>query len=871
MKFIASSFLTTQTSAEIGGKAAQLWELAKLGLAVPKWGVIPVNDAETVPDSLLREISFFFGPNARLAVRSSAPDEDGSTASFAGQFESILNVSGQEVKKAITQVLDSRHAARVQAYRLENDQASERGMAVIIQEMVSSEVSGVAFGVDPVSGDRNAVVVNAVYGLGEGLVSGELNADQFTWRHDQWITELADKVHAVTSTENGVESVALDAALVKKASLSIDQLDEIKAALQQIQSAKGKPQDVEFAYAKGKLWILQARPVTGLDKLKDSTARMILWDNSNIIESYPGLTSPLTFSFITRMYAGVYLQLSALFGVKESVLADNHHTFTQMLGLLNGRVYYNLRSWYKALSLFPGYAINARSMETMMGVEERFDLEDQENQSKWAGYLGIGRMIYRMGSALIRLPRQTRIFQGQLAEILGAYQKKDLSGMRVEEILDEYRRFEKELLGKWKPPMVNDFFAMIFFGSLQKMTTKLAITDFPNLHNDLLCGSSDIVSTEPITRLVEISTLIQHEPKLLAAFQQKSSDELWDTFLRGDFSELSTPIQEYLDRFGDRCIGELKLESIPYQEQPTALIRMIKAFVLQGLTSETTQQGISEKLRKNAEKQVQIALRNAPLKRLLFKWVLTKTRALVSNRENLRFARTQAFGMVRKLYRAMGQKLWSDHLLNDKEDIFYLKQEEIVDFVEGRAVDTNLKTLVEMRRKQYAIWETEETAARIRTYGMVPHGNSFTEAGSAIVEEGDLSGIGCCPGAVTGKVSVVTDPSQLEDLNGDILVCRTTDPGWVPLFPTASAILVERGSLLSHAAIVAREMGKPCIVGIKGLLQRLQTGDVIEMDGSSGMVRIMNEEQGMQNTEGKETTLAPSSPHLASGSKETTS
>lgn len=871
MKFIASSFLTTQTSVEIGGKAAQLWELTKLGLDVPKWGVIPVNEEEEVPDAVLREIAFFFGPNARLAVRSSAPDEDGSTASFAGQFESILNVPGQKVKKAIKQVLDSRHAVRVQAYRHENDQPSERGMAVIIQEMISSEVSGVAFGVDPVSGDRNAVVVNAVYGLGEGLVSGELNADQFTWRHGQWISELADKVNAVTSTENGVETVELDPALTKKASLSTDQLDEIKTALQQIQSAKGRPQDIEFSYAKGTLWILQARPVTGLDKLKDNAARMTLWDNSNIIESYPGLTSPLTFSFITRMYAGVYLQLSALFGVKESVLQENHHTFTQMLGLLNGRVYYNLRSWYKALSLFPGYAINARSMETMMGVEERFDLEDQENQSKWAGYLGIGRMIYRMGSALIRLPRQTRIFQGQLADILGQYQKKDLSGMRVEEILEEYRRFEKEVLGKWKPPMVNDFFAMIFFGSLQKMTTKLAITDSPNIHNDLLCGSSDIVSTEPITRLLDLATIIQSDENSLTAFQTQSPEILWKGIQSKEFPFLSQPISDYLDRFGDRCIGELKLESIPYQEQPAALIRMIKAFVLQGLTSETTQHGISEKLREDAEKQIQVALKNSPVKKLLFKWVLTKTRALVSNRENLRFARTQAFGMVRKLYRAMGQKLWSDNLLNDKEDIFYLKQEEIVDFVEGRAVDTNLKNLVSIRRQQYELWKSEETAPRIRTYGMVPHGNSFTEAGAAIVEEGDLSGIGCCPGAVTGKVSVVTDPSQLEDLNGDILVCRTTDPGWVPLFPTASAILVERGSLLSHAAIVAREMGKPCIVGIKGLLQRLQTGDVIEMDGSSGMVKIMNEEQGMQNTEVEETIIVPSQQHIASGSNDTTS
>lgn len=840
MKFIASSFLSTQTTAEIGGKAAQLWELGKIGLDVPKWGVLPVHQEQEVPNSLLREIAFFFGPTARLAVRSSAPDEDGTSASFAGQFESKLNVGSEGLKDAIKHVLDSRHAARVQVYRQNSDHSQDQGMAVIIQEMIQSEVSGVAFGINPISGDRNSMVVNAVYGLGEGLVSGELNADQFVWQDGIWRSELANKTEAVTSTDDGIETVDLAKNLATTSSLSKDQLDEIREVLLRIQAAKGRPQDIEFAYAQGKLRVLQARPVTGLDKLKDSTARMTLWDNSNIIESYPGVTSPLTFSFITSMYAGVYLQLSALFGVKEAVLTKNHHTFTQMLGLLNGRVYYNLRSWYKALSLFPGYAINARSMETMMGVEERFDLEDQENQSKWAGYVGIGRMIYRMGSALIRLPKQTRIFQGQLAEILSEYQQKDLSGMRVEELLDEYRRFEKELLGKWKPPMVNDFFAMIFFGSLQKMTTKLAIPDSPNIHNDLLCGSSDIVSTEPITRLLAIATKIKADKKLLSAFQKQSPEILWTEIETKKFSLISQPVKDYLDRFGDRCIGELKLESLPYHEQPAALIRMIKAFVIQGLTTETTQHGISQQLREDAEKQVKAALRNSPIKRLLFRWVLKKTRALVSNRENLRFARTQAFGMVRKIYRAVGQRLWADNLLDDKEDIFYLKQDEIVDFTEGRAVDTNLKALVSMRRTQYSIWEAEETAPRIRTYGMVPHGNSFRETASATIEEGDLSGIGCCPGVVTGKVTVVTDPTQLEDLNGDILVCRSTDPGWVPLFPTASAILVERGSLLSHAAIVAREMGKPCVVGVKGLLQRLQTGDVIELDGSSGMVRILN-------------------------------
>ncbi|MEO1450922.1 MAG: PEP-utilizing enzyme, partial [Bacteroidota bacterium] len=220
--------------------------------------------------------------------------------------------------------------------------------------------------------------------------------------------------------------------------------------------------------------------------------------------------------------------------------------------------------------------------------------------------------------------------------------------------------------------------------------------------------------------------------------------------------------------------------------------------------------------------------------------------ALVSNRENLRFRRTQAFGMVRKMFRALGRKFASAQLLANAEDVFYLKQGEIFDFMEGRAVDTNLKVLVSQRQKQYEDWAEVEPAPRITTYGPVYHTNDLTTNEAEAPLEGDLEGIGCCPGQVTGRVRVVRDPQSLRDLQGDILVCMSTDPGWVPLFPTASAILVARGSLLSHAAIVAREMGKPCIVGVPGLLQYLKTGDRVSIDGRTGQI------QRLENVPGKE-------------------
>ena len=197
--------------------------------------------------------------------------------------------------------------------------------------------------------------------------------------------------------------------------------------------------------------------------------------------------------------------------------------------------------------------------------------------------------------------------------------------------------------------------------------------------------------------------------------------------------------------------------------------------------------------------------------------------------------------MVRKMFSAIGKRLYFEGVIEHHRDIFYLTQEEIFGYVEGTAIDPDLSGLVERRKSQYQTYKVEQPSERVTTHGMVHHGNDLLKVWHPPVSDGDLEGIGCCPGIIRGRVRIVHEPGELSDLQGDILVTTTTDPGWVPLFPTASAILVERGSLLSHAAIVSREMGKPCIVGITGLTHELKNGDWIEMDGSSGKIKRIDQ------------------------------
>ena len=206
----------------------------------------------------------------------------------------------------------------------------------------------------------------------------------------------------------------------------------------------------------------------------------------------------------------------------------------------------------------------------------------------------------------------------------------------------------------------------------------------------------------------------------------------------------------------------------------------------------------------------------------------------------MRFARTRIYGILRRILRSMGQQLTEHGVLDDREDVFYLTIDEVWSYVKGTAVSTDLRGLASLRKAEYDRYRSEtETppADRFETFAFPYHANALTGRQACTADVGSLSGIGCCPGVVRGSVQVVHDPLQTSGFNGDILVAERTDPGWVPLYPAFSGILVERGSVLSHSAIVAREMGIPMIVGLSGLTQRVQSGQQVVMDGHTGRVQ----------------------------------
>jgi pyruvate,water dikinase len=315
------------------------------------------------------------------------------------------------------------------------------------------------------------------------------------------------------------------------------------------------------------------------------------------------------------------------------------------------------------------------------------------------------------------------------------------------------------------------------------------------------------------------------------------------------FSDFNQSMSTYLKQYGFRCMNELKLEEFSLRDRPHLVYQVLRNYLRLEDRSALDVDAMHQREQATRREAERIAFGGIGgltgfLRRPIFRRVLNNARLGVKSRENMRFARTRIYGLLREVLRALGQHMASEKILPDAEDIFYLTIDEVWDFIQGTAVTTDLAELAHLRRNEFDRYRAEPTPDdRFETFGFVYHKNLFQRPTSNVVEllEGQLRGIGCCPGQVTNRVRVLRSPSDDLTLSGEILVAERTDPGWVPLYPAVSGILIERGSVLSHSAVVAREMGIPTIVGINGLLKHVHDGDVVSMDGASGTIKLSNQ------------------------------
>ncbi|MBR6401687.1 MAG: hypothetical protein IKS17_10810 [Firmicutes bacterium] len=709
-------------------KADNLKILYKNGFNVPPF--ITVTDTKNIDLSFSRAELF--------AVRSSFGGEDGEKHSFAGQYKTLLNVKRADVPAAVSKVFKSLDSAAV--YASAKGIKNENG-CVIIQEMIDASLSGVVFTADP-RGVLNEAVVTVGRGTGDNVVndSGETQTYFFNRSDKLWYS-------------GGQGDLA-----------SGDTLTALLQTADRIQALFGTYIDMEFCIRDDIVYILQARPVTSIHP-----KRIIMLDSSNISESYPGITLPLTQSFVNEVYYRIFEGCLKRLSNDKKLVKKMRPFLKNMTACANGREYYVISNWYAFLSLLPFSKKITGIWQEMLGVEEN----DFYAPKIKTNVFQRAKILFSFIYYLCTTPKHMKKLNGDFAKNYPFYRLKAAQAGDIYELLAVYEDIKTEILSVWDITLVNDMYAFIFT-HLSGRGKKL-----------------DDITPESMQPVFALDGVI----KAYKAYGAKS----------GEYTALKN---RYIDLYGDRISGELKLETPTYRTDP-ALLDVYAA------THEPS--GI-----KQPRKKIFIA----PFTRRAVKGI--------ANRETSRLNRSRIFGLIRTIMLDIGEILVKNRLLDEKEDVFYLYARELENalHLDPKA----LKALIADRKRLYA------------GLGSVPYFRRLIFADKIVEKTGIytvsasnsrvLYGVGTSGGKVTGEVLVVSDPTNV-NAEGKIIVTQSTDPGWIFLIQGCRGMIAERGSLLSHTAIISRELKKPAVVNVKNASRILKTGMNVELDADRGRIRIL--------------------------------
>ncbi len=707
-------------------KARNLKVLEDNGFQVPKFKIVYPGE----------EIDLSHFDSELFAVRSNDAHEDGEKFSYAGQFLTVLNVPKSGVKNAVNSVIES-YKNRYYEEKL-GIKSEDKLSGVIVQEMVDSEYSGVLFTSNP-KGILNEMVIVVGIGLGSNVVDDK--TETITYHH-----------YKDTATYKEGNAFAFPEELVK----------ELEITGEKIEKLFGKPMDIEFAIKGRKIYILQAREITSLDFTKN----IRILDNSNIAESYPGVSSKLTRSFAGEVYTRIFTRLGGrVLGKSVNRYED---LFTHMVSDFGGRMYYEISSWYDILRLLPFSSKIIPIWQKMLGVED-----EKIHFSKKRPSLFIKTKLF-FSTLYLFLISQKKM------EDLSLFFKKEFQyyNSKVENEEDPKKLYslflemEDVFFKEWDLTLVNDmvsFLSTHFAGKKVKNTLALE-------------------SKKPVEALNE----------LVSTYSKFGVDS-------DEYKEKKT---DYIKYYGDRTIGELKIETRTFATNPELLDKMV-------------------------EERAMLPVQDVNKSTVKIKKSLA--RSSTNYREISRMNRSRLFGLMRKIIDKIGSKTVG-------EDIYHLSLQQIRDMIfSGKDFTEAIKE----EKGLMLVYNELPTVKKVVLLG--DPSIDFSLMDRSIFNEGDrrdfLTGRGVSSGKLSGEVIKITDMStvSLKDVKDKIIATYSTDPGWFLLLDVAKGILAERGSLLSHTAIVARELKKPAVVGIPDLMSEIRSGDIVELDGDKGYCKVIRE------------------------------
>lgn len=796
-------------------------------------------NASPLPDRIATALDNALGTlpdGERLSVRSSAANEDGATCSFAGQLGTWLNLDKAGVVAHLRACWASAFAPGILTYmhRMQRDPLSNP-VGVVVQRMVRSVSSGVLFQADP-QGALHTLVIAAGYGLGEGVVSDKVEADLYRYNKltHEWSLTIKEKRHRMDYTDGcGIQVYPVELRQQRDHVLTPAQREQLLRVSRQIGKIYNHYQDIEWAFDQvGTLYILQSRPITTLPKGQER-----VFDNSNIMESYPGVVLPMTFSLFHRDYYLCIQDALRRFGAPASVIARRDDALQHLVGYIQGRAYYNISNWYRTLLVVPFFKRRIITwFEQMIGSDGSFD--DDLNDLKITAWEQLQMQItfpLCFIANLLQHDQRIREYFKVTTKLRQEFETLSLESAASDELIGALDSLSRRFMKQLGIPILNDFFAMIFMALTRDQFRQAGLPDAEHLLNQLL-GHQHIESTRPVISLRNLVDTACRQPALIDVLQRLLKDAcvqqcetLYRQLDQKGFSAFREQLQQHIDRYGHRSPKELIMEADTFRENPLPLLQLIIE------SAQTTPQ--QTRHTEAPETQYAQQLKHCRRKPLLH-WLLNKTRKFVAHREATRLDRGLHFSFYRRLLHRIGERLVEEHSLSQAQDVFYLTLPELDAYRTGCSPNQDLKGLVQYRQQQAEQWRARTPAGRLVCSGSV-YANRIAERGYAsLPDNGEIKGTGCSEGEITTQACIIKNPTAVPDIKGKILVSETTDPGWVFLMVMSGGLISERGSLLSHTAIIGRELGIPTIVGVKDATQLIPEGATISMNGQTGWVHI---------------------------------
>lgn len=793
-----------------------------------KAGEIPPN----IRDELTRTLQVLNIFNSALAVRSSASMEDSSTLSFAGIHDSHLNISGlNNLISAIKECYASLWTPRAIAYRRKmNVQDEEVLLGVVIQEMIHAEAAGIGFSCDPQTGEEDVIVINANFGLGESVVGGLIQPDEYYLDNNPRLAKpsissirLGSKEGITLPQEDGGTNFFPTLEVIDKQVLSNQKIEQLGLIILRTFDALGQGidnQDVEWVFNGREFVLVQARPVTAIPKITYSELKdqPEIWSNGNFRDAGPMVFSTLG----NRMCKDIVdIVFSAhLKAVGYPIIPGLKNT-----RIFNGRMYANLSllqwQFYDCFGLTP-----SSTNETTGGHQPEIKINEK---GAYHGLRGLKRLsrFYKYVLALNKSKKnavKTFLVADQYTRELRKRDFKTLPDQDFLKIYTEIMLARKDYLPTFA------FMSGAATYPNQKLVNKLKKhlkAQGNSLATAVLAGVAQITSAQHGYRLMELAQVVREDSEAKKFFLSQPFNPLnWDNAL-SDCSLFKKSFIDFLDEFGHRGVYELEICNPRWRENPSYLLDIIKNSI------ETADlKKIQEQQQLKADQAWEEISRALPFyqKAIVHYWAKEASKG-AELREMSKSVLIKFFEPLRLMFEEIGRRLQERAILEHKNDVYYCALSELASILCDEWDGHCLKYLVAERKTT-----TEELESLDPPDIIIDDVPRFAKP-AHIISGKMLSGLGVAAGKASGIARLISHPNEWAKLEaGNIMVAPSTDPGWTPLFLKVSGIVMETGGFLSHGAIVAREYGIPSVVNIPGVMKIIPDGTEITVDGDNGQV-----------------------------------